>query len=138
MESFLDQSLANLDPQVGGDYVFVSTDTVPPGLEPFAVIREAEGVTLVVPAIEATQYGFGGQPLFTLITMGAVTSLTSVGVTATVAQTIASRNIACNVVAGYYHDHLLVPKEDSVEVVGILRHLSRQAEGWLPQGEDRG
>ena len=136
MESFLDQSLANLDPQVGGDYVFVSTDTTPPGLEPFAVIREAEGVTLVVPATQAAQYGFGGQPLFTLITMGAVTALTSVGVTATVAQTIASRDIACNVIAGYYHDHLLVPKEDSQEVLGILQRLSRQAEGWLPQGEN--
>lgn len=133
MKPVLDESLSVLDPQLGGVYVFVSTDSVPPGLEPFAVVREAEGLTLIVPMEQAFQYGFADQQPFSRITIGAVTSLDAVGITATVAQTIASRDIPCNVVAGYYHDHLFVPREDAQEVMALLRQLAKQAEGWLSQ-----
>ena len=133
MTTVLDESLAVLDPQLGGVYVFVSTDSIPPGLEPFAVVREAEGLTLIVSMDQALQYGYADQKSYRRITIGAVTALDSVGVTATLSQTIASRDIPCNVVAGYYHDHLFVPSEDAQEVMALLRQLAKQAEGWLPK-----
>lgn len=133
MESLhsLDETLAALDAQVEGNYVFVSTDTVPPGLEPFAVIREAEGLTLIVKAADAFEYGLASDKLFARITPCAVTDLGAVGLTATISQTIASRGIACNVVAGFHHDHFFVPANKAQEVVGMLASLSEQARGWV-------
>lgn len=133
MESLksLDEALAALDAQAGGTYVFATTDSVPPGLEPFAVIREAEGITLVVEATEAMQFGLGTEELFARITPTAVTALDSVGVTATITQTVASRGIPCNVIAGFNHDHFFVPADRAQEVVSLLANLSQQARGWL-------
>lgn len=136
MESLtsLDETLAALGPQAAGNYVFATTDSVPPGLEPFAIIREAEGLTLIVEATEAFQYGLGTSELFTRITPSAVTALNSVGLTATITQTIASRGIPCNVIAGFNHDHFFVPADRSQEVVSLLDSLSKQARGWLDAG----
>ncbi len=127
----LDRALASLDAQVEGNYVFATTDSVPPGLEPFAVVREAEGVTVVARATEAAEFGLGTHPLFTRITPTAVTELDSVGITATIAQTLASRGIPCNVIAGYYHDHFFVPADKAQDAVALLRNLSNHAQGWL-------
>ncbi len=133
MESLhsLDETLAALDAQVEGNYVFVTTDAVPRGLEPFAVIRESEGLTLIVKATDAFEYGLAGDRLFTRITPCAVTDLGAVGLTATISQTIASRGIPCNVVAGFHHDHFFVPADKAQEVVGMLANLSKQARGWV-------
>ena len=35
--------------------------------------------------------------------------------------------MSCNVLAGYHHDHLLVPAERGDEAVQVLRELSRGA-----------
>ena len=127
----LDETLAALDAQVEGNYVFATTDTVPPGLEPFAVVREKEGLTIVAKATEAYEYGLGRSELFARITPTAVTSLDSVGLTATITQTVASLGIPCNVIAGFHHDHFFVPAERAQEVVAMLAGLSKQAQGWV-------
>lgn len=133
MESLrsLDESLATLDAQVEGEYVFATVDTIPEGLEPFAVIQEAEGLTVVAPAAEALRYGLGNTQVFTRITPTAVTPLATTGLTAIIAQTIASRGIPCNVIAGYFHDHFFVPADRGTEVARMLHNLSEQAQGWL-------
>ena len=41
-----------------------------------------------------------------------------------VAATLAERSIACNVLAGYFHDHLLVPRSRAEEAVAGLESLS--------------
>lgn len=133
----LEEALATLNPQLEGSYVFVTSDTLPPGLTPFAVIEEAEGKTLIIPAAQAMQYGFGSHPVFARITPGTPTSLSSVGITATITQTIASRGIPCNVIAGFYHDHFFVPEKHGREVVSVLENLSKQAEGWLPTATEQ-
>lgn len=138
MESLtsLDEVLATLGAQAAGDYVFATTDSLPSGLEPFAVIREAEGLTLVVEAATAFRYGLGTHELFTRITPTAVTALNSVGVTATITQTVASRGIPCNVIAGFNHDHFFVPADRAQEVISVLDNLSVQARGWLESGSN--
>ncbi len=129
----LDQALAALDPQIQGQYVFASTDRVPEGLEPFAVIREPEGLTLVILEAEATEHGLETDHSFTLITAGAQTSLNAVGITATVTSTIASRGIPCNVIAGAFHDHFFVPSDRADEALSLLQALAAQAEGWITE-----
>lgn len=132
----LDESLAALDAHAEGRYVFASVDAVPAGLEPFAVIREAEGLTVVVTEVEALQYGLNGDLVFTRITPRTSTSLTAVGITAMISQTIASRGIPCNVIAGFNHDHFFVPAKREKEVLGLLEELAKQATGWLTHEQD--
>ena len=129
----LDKALAQMEPQIEGRYVFITTDSVPPGLEPFAVIRESEGLTLIVRAEDAASFGLSTDRLFARITSGTHTSLFSVGITSTITSTIASRGIPCNVIAGYYRDHFFVPAEKGEETVAILQSLAKQAAGWMPQ-----
>lgn len=132
--SDLDQNLASLDATPNGLYVYASLPAVPEGLTPFAVIREDEGVTVIVTEQEARDAGLPLDETYARITLGVHSALDSIGLTATVAQTLASRSISCNVVAGYYHDHLFVQADRATEAAELLDGLTRQARGWLPRG----
>lgn len=129
----LDRALASLDASRAGVYVFTSVKEVPEGVHPFAQIHEDEGTTLILPEQEARDAGLPRDERYARITLGAYTTLNSVGLTATIAQTLASRSISCNVIAGYYHDHLFVPADRVNEALALLRDLARQAQGWMPQ-----
>ena len=50
-------------------------------------------------------------------------SLGAVGLTAAFSVALADAGISCNVIAGYYHDHLLVPHDRADEAVAVLRAL---------------
>ena len=130
--SDLDQNLAFLDARPNGLYVYVSLPEVPEGLSPFATIREDEGITLIVAEQDARDAGLPLDETYALITLGVHSALDSIGLTATVAQTLASRSISCNVVAGYYHDHIFVQADRATEAIALLEGLTRQAQGWLP------
>ena len=39
---------------------------------------------------------------------------------------LADAGISCNVLAGYHHDHLLVPADQTQRALGVLRHLSER------------
>lgn len=128
----LDQILSQLSPQIGGTYYFATVEHLPEGLTPFAMVQENEGITVIVSDDQAKEFGFPAVQPMVRISLGAYTSLEAVGITATVAQTLASRGIACNVIAGYYHDHIFVPSSKSKEAERLLQNLVEQAQGWLP------
>lgn len=50
-------------------------------------------------------------------------ALYAVGLTAAVSSALAEAGVSCNVIAGYHHDHLLVPFERGQEALTILRAL---------------
>jgi len=52
-----------------------------------------------------------------------------VGLTAAVAGALAEAGIACNVVAGFHHDHLFVPWERREDALAILSDLSARTDG---------
>jgi hypothetical protein len=60
-----------------------------------------------------------------MITLQVHSALDAVGLTAAVSSALADAGIACNVVAGYHHDHLFVPYERGEEAVAILTALAR-------------
>ncbi len=55
-------------------------------------------------------------------------SLAAVGLTAVFATALAKSNISCNVMAGYYHDHIFVDTGDAQRAVDVLRGLSAEAD----------
>lgn len=81
----------------------------------FALIREDEGVTAILPEERGD---------FARITLTVHSALEGVGLTAAVAGALAARGIACNVVAGFHHDHLFVPWERREEALDVLQRLS--------------
>jgi hypothetical protein len=101
------------------EWRFIVTDGAAPA-DAFAIIREDEGVTAIVPSE-------GGD--FARITLQVHSALEGVGLTAAVATALAESGIACNIVAGFHHDHLFVPWERRDEALVILGGLQRGAKG---------
>ena len=103
--------MPGLDPvEYGFDAV---AGTPPPLHDAFALIREAEGVTVIRP-------GSG----WARITLGIHSSLAAIGLTARVAGTLADAGMSANMVAAFHHDHVFVPWERRDEALAILRGLS--------------
>jgi len=86
----------------------------------FALVHEEEGTTAIVADEDA-------QPRFARIVLAVHSDLSAVGLTAAVSSALAAKGIACNVIAGFHHDHLFVPWERRVETLGILDALSHDA-----------
>ena len=119
----LHEILGALRPTVRqGSFVYV-TLPAPPEVEAYARIVEDEGITLVVDQATADEHGWEYEGVFAWITLQVHTSLTSVGITAAVSTALARVGISCNVLAGYYHDHLLVPAGSVDEAIDVLGGL---------------
>jgi len=86
----------------------------------FALVREEEGACCILPA----EAGPAGAPRFARITLQVHSDLEAVGLTAAVASTLAAEGIACNIVAGLYHDHLFVPWDKREAALARLEALS--------------
>ena len=129
----LDHILANMELKPQGIYVFVALDEIPEGVEPFATVREYEGQTIVISEDRAIEAGLPTEKRFTRISLDVPSSLETIGITATSAQSLASRSITCNSLAGFHRDHLFVQVDKADEALEILHDLKEQAKGWLPQ-----
>ncbi len=110
-----------------GAYVFTTVPGLPPDVQPVVVVREPEGVTLVLEQAAADRLGLSYAYVAAMVTLQVHSSLDAVGLTATVAQELADHGISCNVVAGYFHDHLFVPYDRGDEVVGLLTALASRS-----------
>ncbi|WP_344915938.1 ACT domain-containing protein [Streptosporangium oxazolinicum] len=112
-----------------GPYVFATVRGEPPrGVTPVVTVTEDEGTTLVLPREQADAAGLAYDYVAAWITLRVHSALESVGLTAAVATELARAGVSCNVVAGYYHDHLFVPFERATEAVAALEHLAAGAE----------
>jgi uncharacterized protein len=112
----------NLDPVVSDErFVFVSLDEVPADVSSVAMVVEDEGTTLVVSQETADSRGFRYDLVTARITLRVHSDLAAVGLVAAVASVLARAGISCNVVAGYFHDHLFVPSDRADEAVELLK-----------------
>lgn len=85
---------------------------VPPArLTPLASITEPEGLSLVLTREQADDAGLSYSFVAAWITLRVHSSLNAVGLTAAVSTALAEAGLSCNVIAGFHHDHLLVPHD---------------------------
>lgn len=92
-----------------------------------ASMRETEGLSLIVPEAVARRAGWTPHFLAAWITLSVQSALDAVGLTAAVAAALAQDGIACNVVAGVFHDHLFVPLDRADAALAALRALQQRA-----------
>lgn len=94
-------------------------------LSPIATFIESEGMTVVVSKIKAEKHKLAYDTIFNKITLEVHSSLEAVGLTAAISTALASRNISANVVAGYYHDHIFIPKDKADIALETLEGLTK-------------
>ena len=105
-------------------YVFAQVPEVPAGMSgPFAVIREDEGITVVLAQAQADRLGLPYGYVAARITLTIGSDLAAIGLTAEVSRVLAQAGISCNVIAGLAHDHLFVDFERGPEALSLLERL---------------
>jgi hypothetical protein len=122
--------LATLDPELyPGSYVFASAPDggVPPGVDPVATMREAEGLTLVLAREDADRAGLAYDQAMQWITLRVHSALDAVGLTAAFSTALAVAGLSANVIAGLHHDHVFVADGHGERALGVLRALSTAA-----------
>ncbi len=122
--------LSSMRPELSDDdFVFSATnksisELIP--LQPWAIIRENEAMTVVLKKESAERNGLNYNGVFRRITLNVHSSLEAVGLTAAVSTRLAKSGISANVVAGYYHDHIFVQKDMAGKAIEVLRARERE------------
>lgn len=93
---------------------------VPNGIDAFALIAEPEGMTVVATVAALKSAGIGYQGQWARISLTVHSDLAAVGLTAAIASALTRHSISCNVVAGYFHDHVFVQWERRAEAMEAL------------------
>ena len=99
------------------------TDTVQVGDGIYVVLVEDEGTTVVATVAEAEHRGWPTDFRAAWLTIEVHSSLDAVGLTAAMSRVLTEHNIPCNVLAGYHHDHLLVPLDLADRAITALESL---------------
>ncbi|MEB0045076.1 MULTISPECIES: ACT domain-containing protein [unclassified Pseudomonas] len=130
-ETSLATLLRSMSPQLNdGEYVFctVRDGQLPAGLELVGSFREQEGLTVILQRSHAQKAGLSFDYVAAWITLNVHSALEAVGLTAAFATALGKAGISCNVIAGYYHDHLFVGQADAERAMQVLRELAANAE----------
>ena len=106
-----------------GTFAYVSLPEVPADVTPEATVVETEGVTVVVPAELAKSRGWDVAFEGAWLTLELHSALEAVGLTAAFSRALGDAVIPCNVLAGTYHDHILVPADRADEAITALENL---------------
>lgn len=130
-ETSLATLLRSMSPQLNdGEYVFctIRDGHLPKDCEVIGTFREQEGLTVILERGQAEKAGFSFDYVAAWITLNVHSALEAVGLTAAFAGALGQAGISCNVIAGYYHDHLFVGQTDAERAMTVLRQLAAGAE----------
>ncbi len=125
-ESNLSVLLKTLRPFLNeGEFVFCCVEKQAIDLENTIFhFKEKEGISIICTKEYAIRQGYVFDTTFSWLTLSVHSSLEAVGLTAAFAQALAQKNISCNVVAGFYHDHIFVLTSQAVEALAVLEALA--------------
>ncbi len=105
-----------------GVFAYIAVEVPTPGLiaAAHAMVKEGRLTTIVLPVDAAARAGQSTAAQFAWLTLTVQSSLDAVGLTAVVSARLAAVDIPCNVLAGYHHDHLLVPVDRVDDAIRAL------------------
>ena len=127
-EKNLTKLIRNMKPDLQhGTYVFTTVQTTE-GISITDIIclfHEKEGTTLVMERNKADELQLQYDFLAAWITLNIHSSLDATGLTAIFSSALAKFSISCNVISGYYHDHIFIAKKDEYQAIKVLQELSQ-------------
>lgn len=126
-EKDLEKLLKSMKPKHNlGEYVFCSVENldVIHQADLLMTFREAEGITIIIKKEIADSLGLDYSFVASWITLTVHSSLEAVGLTAAFSKALTENKISCNVVAGFYHDHIFVDVKDCEKALSILNKFS--------------
>ncbi len=124
----LEQLIANMEPVLNkGEYIFASVLDVSaiPRSMTICEMREKEGMTVVLAKKDAESLGLSFEFVAAWITLNIHSALDAVGLTAAFATTLGDKEISCNVIAGFYHDHIFVDVKDKEKAMEVLWGMTK-------------
>jgi len=128
-ESNLSRLIQGMTPRLNpGEYAFISVKDLT-GIERGLAIcefREEEGTTLIIERKKADELNLSYEFIASWVTLRVHSSLEAVGLSAVVSKELAKNNISCNLIAGYYHDHIFVDKKDANKAIQVLNGLAKK------------
>lgn len=126
-ETNLQQLLRTMKPALNeGEFIFYSL----PDLSVINIndiifsFKEKEGFTVILEKSLADKLNIPYSFVAAWITLTVHSSLEAVGLTAAFSKALADEQISCNVIAGFYHDHIFVAKQDAEKAMQALGKLS--------------
>ncbi|KKL02113.1 ACT domain-containing protein [Rheinheimera mesophila] len=133
----LDQLISSMQPELQPEvYVYCvwPLNKSWHGPLPLATFREKEGLTLVLTEPQAKDYQLDVLFRARWISLTVHSALEAVGLTAAFAQALADAGLSCNVFAGAYHDHLLVPVDQAEAAMQVLAQLQQSKQHHRQKG----
>ena len=126
-ESNLTKLIQQMEPLLNkGEFVFVSVEKSNDILREdiLCEFKEKEGITLILNRKKADDLKLSYTYIASWITLKIHSSLEAVGLTAAFSSELTKYNISCNVVAGFYHDHIFIDVKNTLKAMNVLTDFS--------------
>lgn len=125
----LDKLIKEMEPELNvGEYIFSSVSSIDTIQKEHILceFKEKEGITVVLQRKHADLHQLSYDYVASWITLNVHSSLAAVGLTALFSTELAKYQISCNVISGYYHDHIFVNQKDGQKAMEVLKRLAQK------------